>query len=135
MAGGLLNLTAYGNENVILNGNPKKTFFKAVYKKHTNFGLQRFRVDYKGSRILNYNTPTVLDFKIPRYAEMLYDTYICVTLPDIWSPFQEFNPSLQVGGNRMRPYQFRWIEELGTNMISEVEVYSGPIILSKFSGE
>jgi len=135
MAGGLLNLTAYGNENVILNGNPKKTFFKAVYKKHTNFGLQRFRVDYKGSRILNYNTPTVLDFKIPRYAEMLYDTYICVTLPDIWSPFQEFNPSLQVGGNRMRPYQFRWIEELGTNMIREVEVYSGPIILSKFSGE
>ena len=135
MAGGLLNLTAYGNENVILNGNPKKTFFKAVYKKHTNFGLQRFRVDYKGSRILNYNTPTVLDFKIPRYAEMLYDTYICVTLPDIWSPFKEFNPSLQVGGNRMRPYQFRWIEELGTNMIREVEVYSGPIILSKFSGE
>lgn len=135
MAGGLLNLTAYGNENVILNGNPKKTFFKAVYKKHTNFGLQRFRIDYKGSRILNYNTPTVLDFKIPRYAEMLYDTYICVTLPDIWSPFEEFNPSLQVGGNRMRPYQFRWIEELGTNMIREVEVYSGPIILSKFSGE
>ena len=135
MGGGLLNLTAYGNENVILNGNPKKTFFKAVYKKHTNFGLQRFRVDYKGSRILNYNTPTVLDFKIPRYAEMLYDTYICVTLQDIWSPFQEFNPSLQVGGNRMRPYQFRWIEELGTNMIREVEVYSGPIILSKFSGE
>ena len=135
MGGGLLNLTAYGNENVILNGNPKKTFFKAVYKKHTNFGLQRFRIDYKGSRILNYNTPTVLDFKIPRYAEMLYDTYVCVTLPDIWSPFQEFNPSLQVGGNRMRPYQFRWIEELGTNMIREVEVYSGPIILSKFSGE
>ena len=30
MAGGLLNLTAYGNENVILNGNPKKTFFKAI---------------------------------------------------------------------------------------------------------
>ena len=135
MGGGLLNLTAYGNENVILNGNPKKTFFKAVYKKHTNFGLQRFRIDYKGSRILNYNTPTVLDFKIPRYAEMLYDTYVCVTLPDIWSPFQEFNPSLQVGGNRMKPYQFRWIEELGTNMIREVEVYSGPIILSKFSGE
>ena len=135
MGGGLLNLTAYGNENVILNGNPKKTFFSAVYKKHTNFGLQRFRIDYKGSRILNFNTPTVLDFKIPRYAEMLYDTYVCITLPDIWSPFQEFNPSMQLGGNQMKPYQFRWIEELGTNMIREVEVYSGPIILSKFSGE
>jgi hypothetical protein len=135
MGGGLLNLTAYGNENVIINGNPKKTFFKAVYKKHTNFGLQRFRVDYKGSRILNYNTPTVLDFKIPRYAELLYDSYVCITLPDIWSPFHEFDASTQSGGNQLKPYQFRWIEELGTNMIREVEVYSGPIVLSKFSGE
>tara|TARA_B100001059_G_scaffold48770_1_gene41748 strand:+ start:18030 stop:19676 length:1647 start_codon:yes stop_codon:yes gene_type:complete len=137
MGGGLLNLTSYGNENVIINGNPKKTFFQAVYKKHTNFGLQRFRIDYKGSRILNYNTPTVLDFKIPRYAEMLYDTYVCVSLPDIWSPFYEFDATSQTtsGTTPLKPYQFRWIEELGTNMIREVEVYSGPIILSKFSGE
>ena len=56
MTGGLMNLTAIGNENIILNGNPKKTYFKATYNKHTNFGLQRFRIDYKGSRILNYNT-------------------------------------------------------------------------------
>jgi hypothetical protein len=134
MGGGLLNLTAYGNENVILNGNPKKTFFQAVYKKHTNFGLQRFRIDYKGSRILNYNIPTVLDFKIPRYAEMLYDTYVCINLPDIWSPFKTFDPYTR-GRVPFKPYQFRWIDELGTNMIREVEVYSGPIILSKFSGE
>ena len=135
MGGGLLNITSYGNENVILNGNPKKTFFKAVYKKHTNFGLQRFRLDFKGSRILNFNTPTVLDFKVPRYAEMLYDSYVCITLPDIWSPFKEFNPYSQTGGNILKPYQFRWINEIGTNMIREVEVYSGAIILSKFSGE
>ena len=85
MAGGLMNLTAYGNENIILHGNPKKTFFKATYKKHTNFGLQRFRINYEGSRVLNYNTPTYLEFKIPRYAELLYDTYLCVTIPDIFS--------------------------------------------------
>ena len=30
MAGGLVNLTAYGNENIILHGNPKKNFFKAT---------------------------------------------------------------------------------------------------------
>ena len=60
---------------------------------------------------------------------------MCITLPDIWSPFHEFDASTQVGGNQLKPYQFRWIEELGTNMIREVEVYSGPIVLSKFSGE
>ena len=53
MAGGLLNLVAYGNQNVIINGNPSKTFFKMKYAKHTNFGLQKFRIDYDGLRTLN----------------------------------------------------------------------------------
>ena len=35
-----------------LNGNPKKTFFKATYNKYTNFGMQRFRLDYDGQRRL-----------------------------------------------------------------------------------
>ena len=34
MGGGLLNLVSVGNQNVILNGNPQKTFFKSTYKKY-----------------------------------------------------------------------------------------------------
>ena len=49
MPGGLLNIVAYGNQNIILNGNPSKTFYKCVYAKYTNFGLQKFRIDYSGS--------------------------------------------------------------------------------------
>ena len=60
MPGGLMNISAYGNENIILNGNPKKTFFKATYNKHTNFGLQRFRVNYKGTRTLNPNQKSLI---------------------------------------------------------------------------
>ena len=52
MAGGLLNLKATGANNVILNGNPTKTFFKVTYAKYTNFGLQKFRIDYDGLRDL-----------------------------------------------------------------------------------
>ena len=37
MAGGLLNLISTGNQNLILNGNPSKTFFKVKYAKYTNF--------------------------------------------------------------------------------------------------
>ena len=47
MPGGLLTLVSTGPENVILNSNPKKTFFKATYAKHTNFGLQKYRIDQK----------------------------------------------------------------------------------------
>jgi hypothetical protein len=133
MTGGLMNLTAAGNENIVIHGNPKKTFFKATFKKHTNFGLQRFRIDFEGNRVLNYTTPTVLDFKIPRYAEMLYDTYVCVTLPHIYSPLQ-YKGENQLGRNLI-PYEFRWIDELGTNMIQEVEIYTGGTTLAKYSGE
>ena len=133
MTGGLMNLTAQGNENIILNGNPKKTFFKATYNKFTNFGLQRFRIDFEGSRVLNFTTPTIMDFKIPRYAELLHDTYVCVTMPDIYSPLI-YDGTEEIGRN-LKPYEFRWIEELGSNMIREVEIYSGGVTLARYPGE
>jgi len=128
-----MNLTAAGNENIVIHGNPKKTFFKAVFKKHTNFGLQRFRIDFEGNRVLNFTTPTILDFKVPRYAELLYDTYVCVTLPHIYSPLL-YKGENELGRNLI-PYEFRWIDEIGTNMIQEVEIYTGGTTLAKYSGE
>ena len=68
MPGGLLNLIAYGNQNIIINGNPKKTFFKSVYMKHTNFGIQKFRLDYEGTKTLNPDEETIYKFKVPRNA-------------------------------------------------------------------
>ena len=46
MAGGLLSLISEGQQSIILYGNPSKTFFKSTYSKITNFGMQKFRVDY-----------------------------------------------------------------------------------------
>jgi hypothetical protein len=85
MGGGLLNLMAHGAENLIINGNPKTTYFKTVYKTHTNFGIQKFRVDYNGQRMLDLNKETELTFKIPRYADLVNDMYLVMNLPDIWS--------------------------------------------------
>ena len=64
MTGGLLNLVSEGNQNVFLTGNPSKTFFKSVYKKYTNFGLQRLRIDYNGQRYLSMEQDTVFSFKV-----------------------------------------------------------------------
>ena len=75
MAGGFLNLVANGNQNIILNGNPTKTFFKAKYAKHTNFGMQRFRIDYNGLRTLRLTEESHFEFKIPRYSDLLMDTF------------------------------------------------------------
>ena len=133
-----MNLVAYGNENLLFNGNPKKTFFKATYQKYTNFGLQRFRIDYEGTKIINEKVNTILNFKIKRYAELLYDTYFVFTLPTIYSPIYHYNTEEGVtnkNGHEFAPYEFRWIEEVGTNMIEEIEIYSGGISLAKYSGE
>jgi hypothetical protein len=40
MAGGLMQLVSEGQQNIILNGNPSKTFLKATYARYTNFGMQ-----------------------------------------------------------------------------------------------
>ena len=42
MAGGLLNLVSIGQQNLILNSNPQKTYWKASYKKYTNYGSKIF---------------------------------------------------------------------------------------------
>jgi hypothetical protein len=125
MAGGLLNLVSYGSQNVILNGNPSKTFFKCSYAKYTNFGLQKFRIDFDGQRNLRLSQDSVFEFKFPRYADLLMDTYLVVTLPTIWSPIYDED----------NPYEFKWIDNLGTQLIKEVSFTVGGQIIQKFSGQ
>jgi hypothetical protein len=136
MAGGLLNIISVGNGNVFLTGNPSKTFFKVTYSKYTNFGLQKFRIDYNGVRDLRLTEKSSFTFKIPRYAELLMDTYLVVTLPDIWSPI--YNPvpgTVNATNNCWAPYEFRWIDNIGTMMISEILITCGSLTLQKYTGE
>jgi len=145
MAGGLLNLIALGNANIFLTGDPIKTFFRATYCKYTNFGLQKFRIDYNGTRDLRLTDPSIFTFKIPRYAELLMDTYVVLTLPDIWSPIYPPIQKLMEGDavtnegkhndNKWVPYEFRWIEDLGAQIIKEVEIRCGSFVLARYSGD
>jgi len=132
MPGGLLNIVSEGNNNVILTGNPTKTFFNVSYSKYTNFGLQKFRLDYDGSRDLRLTTPSQFKFKVKRYADLLMDTYLVLTLPDIWSPFYE--PSYNTN-NQWVPYEFRWIRDIGTQIIQEIEIVCGAFTLQRYSGD
>lgn len=133
MPGGLLNLISEGNNNVILTGTPTKTFFNVTYSKYTNFGLQKFRLDYEGSRDLRLTEDSVFKFKVKRYAELLMDTYVVVTLPDIWSPIM--NPLNKNRTQKWTPYEFKWIRDLGTHMIREITITCGTMTLQKYTGE
>jgi hypothetical protein len=127
MAGGLLNLIALGNQNIILTGNPTKSFFKSTYAKYTNFGLQKFRIDQVGQTELDITKITKYSFKILRYGDLLMDTYLVVKLPKIWSPILKHN-------NDYRPYEFKWIKNIGCQMIKEVNITIDGATIQKFSG-
>ena len=139
MAGGLLNIISVGTNNIILTGTPTKTFFKVMYSKYTNFGLQKFRIDYEGSRSLRLTEDSVFSFKIPRYAELLMDTYLVVTLPNIWSPIcNPIDPSINPAentNNKWASYDFRWIKDLGTQIIREISITCGSQTIQRYSGQ
>jgi hypothetical protein len=46
--GGLMQLVAYGAQDIYLTGNPQITFFKVVYRRHTNFALEAIEQTYTG---------------------------------------------------------------------------------------
>jgi len=141
MAGGLLSLVSQGQQNVILNGNPTKTMWKATYAKYTNFGLQKFRIDYEGARTLRLTEESTFNFKIPRYADLLMDCYISVKLPNIWSPILPPQAILSPDGTptgrytKWAPYGFKWIDNLGAQMISEIKITCGNQTLQQYSGQ
>ena len=49
MGGGLMQLVAYGAQDIYLTGNPQITFFKVVYRRHTNFSMEAIQQTFAGS--------------------------------------------------------------------------------------
>lgn len=134
MAGGILNLIAVGNQNIILNGNPTKSFFKKTYAKYTNFGMQKYRIDQTGQTNLHLTQFTFYRFKIPRYAELLMDIYLVIKLPNIWSPILKYINPYNNLEFEYRPYHFQWIKNIGSQIIDEVSFTIDGRVIQKYSG-
>ena len=139
MAGGLMNLVSEGQQNIILNGNPSKTFWKGTYQKYTNFGKQNFRLDFEGTPQLRLTEESTFMFKVKRYADLLMDCYISVAIPSIWSPILPPQTIQNADGSTTytdwQPYEFKWIDNLGAQMISNIRITCGNQTLQEFSGQ
>jgi len=77
MGGGLLQLVAYGAQDAYLSGNPQITFWKGLFKRHTNFAMEPFRVNFTGQAAWGTKHSAVLG----RHADLLYTTYLEVVMP------------------------------------------------------
>ena len=130
-----MNIHSVGTTNRFINGdqlsNSRKTFFVSAYAQHTNFGLQQIRLDFNGNRDLRLAEPSEYVFKVSKHADLLMDAYLIFTLPDIWSPIY---PPTNETGNNWAPYEFKWIENIGSMLIKEVEIQCGSYVLAKYSG-
>ena len=76
------------------------------------------------------NEDSVFTFRVPRYADLLMDTFISVTLPNIWSPvLHENEPENSI------PYEFKWIDNIGTQLIRRIKVTVGGQLIQEFTGQ
>ena len=79
MGGGLLQLVAYGAQDVYLTGNPQITFFKVVYRRHTNFAIEAIQQTFNGTA--GYGQ--TVNCQISRNGDLINRVYLQVTLPKI----------------------------------------------------
>jgi hypothetical protein len=132
MPGGLMQLASESAQNIILTHNPSKTFFKNSYAKYTNFALQKFTLNFEGTPELQVSENSFFTFKVKRYADLLMDTTIAITLPNIYSPI--IPPSEQTGFQWV-PYEFKWIKHIGAQMISTITVTCGNQTIQEITGD
>lgn len=79
MAGGLIQIVTFGNQDIFLTGNPEITFFKVVYRRHTNFSIESIKVGFNNTvGFGNY-----CQLVVPKIGDLIYKTYIEVILPEI----------------------------------------------------
>jgi len=77
MGGGLLQLVAYGAQDVYLTGNPQITFFKVVYRRHTNFAMEAIQQTFNGTP--GYGQ--TITCQISRNGDLIHRTYLQVNVP------------------------------------------------------
>jgi hypothetical protein len=115
MGGGLMQLVSYGAQDIYISGNPQITFWKILYKRHTNFAVESIEVTFNGQADFNKRVTAVIN----RNADLMYKTYIQVVLPEVG-----------LGANGLAGLQgagagFRWLNYIGHRLISQVELEIG----------
>lgn len=118
MAGGLIQLLAWGSQNIKLNGNPSITFFKKVLKSHSNFSMESIRVELSRTTA-NVYTSTTFKAKLKRHGDLVQQIYFVFEIPDIKS----------------NAVEFAWVKNLGEAAIDNYYVNIGGVMADRQYGE
>ena len=119
MGGGLIQLTAYGSQDVFLTGNPQITFFKAIYRRHTNFAMEDVKQDFKST----VDFGKKVSCTISKHGDLLHDLLLQIDLPSV---------SLSTSA---RVNRFRWLNWIGHVIVKSVEIEIGGKKIDKHYGD
>ena len=115
MAGGLMQLVAYGAQDVFLTGTPEITFWKVSYRRHTNFAMESIEQTFSGQADFGRRVTCT----ISRNGDLAYRTYLQVTLPEISQSLKSGSAAADNG------VYARWLDFPGEQLIAQVEVEIG----------
>jgi len=133
MGGGLMQLVAYGAQDIYLTGNPQITFFKVVYRRHTNFSMEAIEQTFNGSVGDSSRTSAT----ISRNGDLVNRMYIQHTLHStnvLNESAQDITSiELEIGGQRIDKHYGKWMEawaeltenKTGREMGTNFQVMSG----------
>uniref|UniRef100_A0A6C0E8F4 Major capsid protein N-terminal domain-containing protein n=1 Tax=viral metagenome TaxID=1070528 RepID=A0A6C0E8F4_9ZZZZ len=118
MSGGLMQLVAYGAQDIYLTGNAQITFFKVVYRRHTNFSIESIEQTFEGD--VDFGKKVTVT--IARNGDLVTKAMLRVVLPAL---NQSQNSSTWHG----------WVNSIGNALIKSVEVEIGGQMIDKHYGE
>ena len=110
MGGGLMQLVAYGAQDIYLTGNPQITFFKVVYRRHTNFSMEAIQQTISGSSTgLSSSSGTIT---ISRNGDLVHKMYVNVEDAGSSNCTQGSNivsdAELEIGGQMIDRHWSEW---------------------------
>jgi hypothetical protein len=115
-----MQLVAYGAQDIYLTGNPQITFFKVVYRRHTNFAMEAIEQTFNGTA----NFGKRVTCTISRNGDLIHRIYLQATLPQV-----------QLQASDGSGAQFRWLNYVGHNLINSVELEVGGQRIDKHYGD
>lgn len=122
MPSGVLQLAAYGAQDIYLSGNPQITFFEAVYRRHTPFCMENVTQYFTGEADFGKKVYC----KIDRIGDLLNKLYLHVQLPSL-QPYAYTDST----GN---PVSYYWVNGVGNVMIKYVEIQIGEVVVDRQYG-
>ena len=135
MGGGLMQLVAYGAQDIYLTGNPQITFFKVVYRRHTNFSIESIEQTFNGTADFGKKVSCT----ISRNGDLVHRIYLQSKLPDISLTGIDNggNREVRLGNNTtdLTGGIIRWVNWVGEKMINFAEIEIGGQRIDKHYGE